>query len=236
MKLSHSSVSMFTECPGKWKFKYVDKLKEKPKHFFSFGKSVHSALEFMYGGEKCPTLTAVLDHYYDNWISEAYKSDKDEAKAKRDGKDMLCAYYARHAKTWRKPLAVEIEFDITINNVRVKGFIDRVDIRPDGTLHVIDYKTGRMWEELKGKVDEQLTLYQIAVEELGMGKVGAVGLLHVPTLKMDGSKRHGDTLVQKLKTKFVETAARITRGEFPYTPSDKACSYCDFKKLCPAWK
>ena len=40
--LSHSSISLYLECPLKYRYKYMDKLPEEPRHFFSFGKSVHS--------------------------------------------------------------------------------------------------------------------------------------------------------------------------------------------------
>lgn len=236
MKLSHSSVSMYNECPGKWKFKYVDKLPEKPKHFFSFGKSVHSALEFMYAGDECPTLVQVLDHYMAKWVSEAYKSAADEEKAKREGTKMLAAYYKKFAKAWAKPLCVETKFDITIDHVRVIGYIDRVDIMPNGKLHIIDYKTGRMWPDKKAPTSEQLSVYQHALEAMNMGMVGKLSLLHVPSLAWDSSPAHAPKLVLALKGKYVRTADAIARGEFPYTPSEKACNFCDFKSRCPAWK
>ena len=44
--LSHSSISMYRTCPQRWKFRYIDKVPEKPRSQFSFGKSVHTALEF----------------------------------------------------------------------------------------------------------------------------------------------------------------------------------------------
>ena len=43
--LSHSSITLYNECPQKYKFRYIDAVPEKPRHFFSFGRSVHSALE-----------------------------------------------------------------------------------------------------------------------------------------------------------------------------------------------
>ncbi len=236
MKLSHSSVSMFTECPGKWRFKYVDKLPEKPKHFFSFGKSVHSALEYMYEGDECPTLTQVLMTYNAKWVSEAYKDAAAEAKAKREGTTMLTAYYKKHATAWRKPLAVEMKFDIAIDHVRVIGYIDRVDVMPNGKLHIIDYKTGRMWDEKKAPTSDQLTTYQYAMEAMGMGQVGKLSLLHVPSLAWDSSPTHGGKLIVALRAKYAAAANSISRGEFPYTPSEKACNFCDFKVHCPAWK
>ena len=46
--LSHSSTSMYLDCPQRFKFRYIDKIPEKPKSFFSFGKSVHAGLEFLF--------------------------------------------------------------------------------------------------------------------------------------------------------------------------------------------
>ncbi|HEV2165588.1 MAG TPA: PD-(D/E)XK nuclease family protein [Thermoplasmata archaeon] len=43
--LSYSSVRAYLECPQRWKFLYVDGLKEAPRGYFSFGRTVHSALE-----------------------------------------------------------------------------------------------------------------------------------------------------------------------------------------------
>ena len=58
--LSHSSISLYLECPQKWKFKYVDKIPEKPRHFFSFGQSCHEALEFFYGAALALAFAYVL--------------------------------------------------------------------------------------------------------------------------------------------------------------------------------
>ncbi len=68
--LSHSSISLFNECPQKYKFKYIDKIPEKPKYFFSFGQSVHLALEYFYGpvltpaAPKAPSLEDLLKHFH----------------------------------------------------------------------------------------------------------------------------------------------------------------------------
>ena len=43
--LSHSSITLYNECPQKYKFRYLDRIPETPRHYFSFGHSVHLALE-----------------------------------------------------------------------------------------------------------------------------------------------------------------------------------------------
>ena len=56
---------MYNECPLRYKLKYVDNIPEKPKHFFSFGQSVHKALEFFYTVKAlpAPTLAELLESY-----------------------------------------------------------------------------------------------------------------------------------------------------------------------------
>lgn len=237
MKLSHSSISMYTDCPKKYEFKYVLGHKEKPKHFFSFGKSVHSALEFMYDAEACPELDDVLEALERNWVSEGYADKKAEDKAKKNGENMLRDYYRKHAPDWVKPLSVEAKFDITVDHVRVIGFIDRVDVGPNGGLHVVDYKTGQSLDVSRIDEDEQMTMYQLAAETIyPESKVDAVSLYHVPSLTLHTAKRRGEELVNALRSKITATANAIASKDFTVKPSEKACSWCDFKPLCPAWR
>ena len=67
--LSHSQITLYLQCPLKYKLKYVEKLKEKPKSYLSFGKSVHTALEYLFASrlQTPPSLDEVL--------GEAVKTD-----------------------------------------------------------------------------------------------------------------------------------------------------------------
>lgn len=234
-KLSHSSVSRYNRCPGAWKFKYIDKIPEKEKHYFSLGKSIHSALEFMYTGNECPPLEDVLEWLNTHWLNAGYKDNKAETKVRRDAEKDLEAFYTKFAPSWVKPLATEIKFNITFGHIKVIGFIDRIDLKPDG-LHVLDYKTGRTWDSGKALTDEQLTMYQYAAEEMFGHSVASVGLLHVSSQWIDLSPRHSDQMVKQLIEKYEGVHKRIINGDFPHTPSDGSCSYCDYKRLCPQWR
>lgn len=235
MKLSHSSISTYNTCPKSYEFKYIQRLPQAPKGYFSLGKSVHSALEFMYQGERCPDLDAVLTHLDTSWLSAGYKDEAAERKAKREAVAMINDYYAKHAAAWRKPLAIELKFDITVDHVRLTGFIDRIDADENNTLHVLDYKTGRELEPGRALDDEQLTMYQMAVEALELGEVGQVSLMHVPTSTWHTAPARDTAAVDRLKRKIVDTADAIARGEYPAKPSEKACGLCDYKASCPAW-
>lgn len=43
--LSYSSFHTYEDCPQRWKFLYIDEIPEAPRSYFSFGRSMHSALE-----------------------------------------------------------------------------------------------------------------------------------------------------------------------------------------------
>lgn len=236
MKLSHSSISTYSDCPKKYQFKYIDKMKEKAKHYFSFGNSIHSALEFMYACEVCPSIEEVLVVYNEGWLSVGYKDLKAEEKAKKEGEGMLRDYHRKHAMGWTKPLSTEAKFDMTVDHVRLTGFIDRVDATETGGLHVIDYKTGKALDVERIDDDEQLTLYQMAVESIYPdAKVTKLTLYHVPSLTEHSAPRRSQEKVDAFKAKIVRTADAIAQGEFKETPNEKACSRCDFKPHCPAW-
>ncbi len=58
--LSYSGFHAYTECPLRWKYLYIDRMPTAPRGYFSFGRSVHSALEeFVKPLTKLSTLGAV---------------------------------------------------------------------------------------------------------------------------------------------------------------------------------
>src|SRR6188472_2873894 len=74
--LSHSSIAMYRTCPQRWKYRYIDKVPEKPRSQFSFGKSVHTSLEFLFAnvGQPWPSLDDVVEHYRTKWLRDGYES------------------------------------------------------------------------------------------------------------------------------------------------------------------
>ncbi len=236
--LSHSSISLYQECPQKYKFRYVDQVPEKPRHFFSFGRSVHSALEFFYGVKTPvpPSLDELLKNYKEVWVHEGYRDPSQEAEYFDEGKRILKAFHDKHAKDFHVPLFVEYGFDFLIEGVPVKGFVDRVDKLADGRLAVVDYKTGKKLATGRLEVDAQLTMYQYACESLLGAEVGELIFYHLPTLKEHRASRRGTQLVDELKSRVVNTAEAITKDKFDPKPDEMVCRWCDYKPICPIFK
>ncbi|MBI4376582.1 MAG: PD-(D/E)XK nuclease family protein [Elusimicrobia bacterium] len=236
--LSHSSLTLYADCPQKYKFKYIDKIPERPRHFFSFGSSVHQALEFFYGvkAPPPPSLEEVLAHYREHWISAGYKDEAQEAEYFEEGRALLSRFYRKHVADFHVPFFVEYQFDIVVEGVPVTGKIDRIDRLGDGCLSILDYKTGKALAADRAQADAQLTMYQLACETLLGAEVGRLSFYHVPSLKEQVSQRHAQAQVSGLRGRIVSTAEAITQGMFEPKPDESKCRWCDYKPLCPVFK
>lgn len=135
---------------------------------------------------------------------------------------------------------------------RLRGFIDRVDRAPEGSVRVIDYKTGGPWgysaREVMAGEKLQLPLYALAAEEaLGLGRVADGFYWHVRHANWHlehASHREWFTLdkvgvreAMDAATAYAWEAVRgARRGAFvPRAPEDGCPSYCPAAGFCPRY-
>lgn len=235
LRLSHSSLTTYNECPLKYRFQYIDKVPRRPKHFFSFGQSVHKALEYFHGDQAMPALRTLLEYFDEHFIHAGYKSEKDEEAAQKLGRKMLTAYWEKHSKGWRPALYTELHFDFTLDWLRITGSIDRMDLHAEG-IEIIDYKTGKEFDKARVERDAQLSLYQLACEVMGHLPIVKLTLYHVPSVTAYSvTPRHPKEQL-KLRAEIFNTAEKIMNGEFEAKPSEPACQWCDYKNICPVWR
>ncbi|MFN2156630.1 MAG: PD-(D/E)XK nuclease family protein, partial [Anaerolineae bacterium] len=133
---------------------------------------------------------------------------------------------------------------------RLRGFIDRVDRAPDGSVRLIDYKTSGPWGYTARAMAEgkklQLPLYALAAEEaLELGTVRDGFYWHVQ--RADWHMEHAQsrawfTLHKVGAREAIEDAVRYAweavrgarRGAFvPQPPEDGCPSYCPAAGFCP---
>jgi len=235
--LSHSSIKMYRDCPQKWKFRYVDKVPDKPRSFFSFGKSVHSGLEFLFDRLKTvpPTLEQTLENFRATWLRDGYETPAQEKWFYQEGERILKGYYVKHSRDFDKVREVELKFTISVEGVPVTGFIDRIDNTTNGGLGIVDYKTGKAFDKSRVRNDPQLTLYQLACETLIGKPVETVTLYHLNSLTALTVPAHSPKMKDDLKTTVLEAARGISDQKFEATPDERGvCKYCDYAQICPA--
>ncbi len=235
--LSYSSISTYNQCPLLYKLKYIDGKKEKEKFYLSWGKSLHGALEFLYGVKvpPPPTLDEVLNHYEENWLSAGYESAEQEDKYRSYGRELLQEFYQTNISHFRLPLAVERRFTLDFGEVKFTGFFDRIDKLEDGTLAILDYKSNREIFNKDYLANAlQLTFYQLAAESLWDLPVSQMTLYHLRSNTPFSTKPRPPAELERARAMIINVADSIKAGKFA-AKENRYCP-CDFPEDCPYYR
>lgn len=228
---------MYQTCPLCYKLQYIDGLKPKDKWYFSFGLTMHQCAEYFFQVRvpPPPTLDELLQFYEQNWRSEGYESAEEEANYKAYGKEMLTTFWEIHSRDFQMPLAVERLFYIDVGGVKLRGYIDRVDKLESGGLAIVDYKTNKELFTIDYlEKDLQLTLYQLAAEQLWQLPVEKLTLYHMRSNTPVSCPSRKPAQLNEAKQLVLDVADKIDRQIFPATENDY-CP-CDFPEHCPYYR
>ncbi len=228
---------MYQTCPLRYKLQYIDRLKPKEKWYFSFGSTIHLCAEHFFRVKvpPPPTLEELLQFYEQSWRPEGYESAEEEANYKAYGREILTAFYEIHSRDFQMPLAVEKLFYIDIGGIKLRGYIDRVDKLASGGLAIVDYKTNKeLFTADYLDKDLQLTLYQIAAEQLWQLPVEKLTLYHMRSNTPVSCPSRGPAQLNDAKQLVLDVADKINGRIFPATENDY-CP-CDFPEHCPYYR
>lgn len=249
-RFSHSKISSFEQCPQKYKFRYIDKIKPKIEKSIEvhLGSCVHHSLEWLYLSVKegkIPTLEDLIVIYSERW-QEKYKPEylivRKELTAKdyfNKGVEFIVNYYLQNQPFSDNTLEVEKEIVITLGEEEYKiwGFIDRLAYNLEtGEYEVHDYKTANsLPSKERIESDRQLALYSIAVKQI-FGNDKEVKLIwHFLAYNKKIEIKKTDEEIEKVKEKTISAIKEIISAkEFPPKKS-RLCDWCEFKDICPAW-
>ncbi len=260
---SHSQITSFLNCPYQYKLGHILNIKPKGSGTFSFGTSIHNTMQKFYtrvqelnhisqgslfdlaipsapqekndGEIKVPTFEELLQMYDASWIQDWYESKRQREDYYKKGKEILKVFYSSQQSNWTVPVSLEGWFKVKVGDYVVNGRIDRIDQLPDGSLEIIDYKTGKSKDKLSSDDKQQLLLYQIAASTLPeyrhLGPVGKLTFYYVND-NIRTSFEASEKDVEKLKEKLETTIDRIKEGDFTPTPGPFVCKYCEFRNIC----
>jgi putative RecB family exonuclease len=243
---SFSRIKSFHQCPLRYRYRYLQGLKEAFRSIESFlGNAVHDVLEWMYSdrdrGSDSDEATT-LEKFAASWSESRDDSvaiiriDDDEECYLKLGREMLVRFLRDTFDRDRsETIALEQRLSVRLSETVVfTGFADRIGRTDQGRLFVIDYKTSKN-EGTGSEFSEglQAPLYAACVLR-NHGEEEVLAGYHY--------LRHGTTRWQQvdreraahLLERFLDLANEAeAAGDFPARPGI-LCAWCGFNAECPA--
>ncbi len=236
--LSGSKIELYQTCPKKFYFTHIRKL-QKPagvSPHLSFDQTLHKTLQMFYRGKKADEpfrldrLFALLDQ---NWDTRGFESPEQEQEFRSLAENGLRLYFERYCQGPSRHIEVDYFFKVDVAGGEYTGKIDRVDRNPDGSIELIDYKSGKApyggIDELERSLAVQMLF--LATDIVWPGKVKRLTFIY---LKDGGSLSvvRNNNEMALAKKRYLDIGEAIYQGKFEPIRSS-ACAYCDFQDTCP---
>src|SRR5688572_20033054 len=184
--LSPSRAADFKTCPLLYRFRTIDRLPERKSLAAVRGTLVHSVLERLYDLPPAGrTVEAAQELLAPAWaelreepgVAELFAVTQDDGaetdpNALESVETWLASagrlverYFTLEDPTRIQPHGREELVEVTLpDGLLLRGYVDRLDLAPNGALRVVDYKTGSTPREaFEGKALFQMTFYEMVL-------------------------------------------------------------------------
>ncbi|SNR50881.1 putative RecB family exonuclease [Blastococcus mobilis] len=258
--LSPSRAADFKTCPLLYRFRTIDRLPERKSLAAVRGTLVHAVLERLYDLPPAGrTVEAAQELIEPAWaelrdepgIAELFETAQDDgAESDANAPESVDAWLASAGKLVEKyfgledPTRIQPEgreelVEVTLpDGLLLRGFVDRLDVAPNGALRVVDYKTGSMPRE----AFEAKALFQMKFYALVLWRTRGVVAAQLKLIYLGD----GDTLTyapdeaellrfeRTLQAIWAAIERAVATGDFRPNKT-RLCGWCDHQAVCPAF-
>lgn len=234
-KISYTQLASYLDCPWKYRYQYVLRLRTYPTHALLFGVTMHEMLRAWLDARRRGQIVTPEELLNTYWRTGGYETRAQEQERRREALAALQELEKEFSAA--QPVTLEQSFEFPLaNGQRVTGRIDRLDETDEQALVVIDYKTGKPKPLREAKKDLQLGIYILAVEALYHRPVAAVTLHYVMQHEKVTVPR-AEFALEEVEQAVNEGAARLAadrhNDSFSPNPTHQTCQFCDYRNLCP---
>jgi putative RecB family exonuclease len=248
--LSPSRAGDFMTCPLMYRFRTLDRLPEEPSPDAVRGTVVHKVLEDLFdlpAADRTPDVAA--DMLVPSWealleaepeVARMFGDEgPDVASWLASCREVLDRYFTLEDPRRLEPSERELYVETVLDSkLLLRGFVDRLDVAPDGRVRVVDYKTGRA----PAAGFEAKALFQMKFYALVLWRTRGVlpSVLQLVYLGNGEILRYepdeDDLLATERKVEAVWRAIVECEETGDWRPSpSKLCGWCSYQAHCPAF-
>ena len=246
--LSPSRAGDFLTCPLMYRYRTIDKLPEQPSVDAVRGTVVHKVLEDLFdlpSVERTPDRAA--DLLVPSWdailaqtpeLAEMFGGEgPDVASWLTSCREVLTRYFTLEDPRRLEPAERESYVEALLDSkLLLRGFVDRIDIAPDGRIRVVDYKTGRApHEAFEAKALFQMKFYALVIWRTRGVVPAMLQLIYLGNgelLRYEPDE--ADLLATERKVEAIWRAISECKESGDWQPNKSGlCSWCSYQSHCP---
>lgn len=247
--LSPSRAKDFLQCPLLFRFRAVDRLPEPPSQAAVRGSLVHAVLEHLFDLPAADRTEESAQRLLDpQWaklsekrpeVATMFTGPEDLGAWLAQARSLLTQYFRmenpRRLEPAERELLVETELS---SGVLLRGFVDRVDVAPNGAVRVVDYKTGKSPKpRFQDEALFQMRFYGLMLWRLQKVVPARLQLVYLGdgrTLAHDPDEGELVAMERELDDLWRTIAATARSGHFAPRRS-RLCDWCSFQARCPGF-
>ena len=247
--LSPSRAADFKTCPLLYRFRTIDRLPEPPTRDQARGTLVHAVLERLFDlppHERTIEQAAAmaLPQWQrlcteDDALAEMFGDSADLANFVDSAVELLRGYFAVEDPRRLQPAERECLVEAVIDGrLLIRGYIDRLDVAPNGALRVVDYKTGGAPREaFEARALFQLKFYALVLWRTRGVVPRALRLIYLKDAEAcDYSPDAGELAAfERTLVALWQAIERATEDRDFRPKPGRLCGWCHHQSLCPAY-
>lgn len=237
------------QCPLLYRYRVIDKLPEPASPAAARGTLVHAALERIFdlpAEQRTPEATiGLLPEQWDQLVEQepefaalcdGGEGVPDLTKWLADAGDLVQRWFTLENPQFLEPAERELYVEAECEGLTLRGYVDRLDVAPDGRLRVVDYKTGRSPSELfEGKALFQMKFYALVLWRT-RGVIPT--MLQLVYLKDAQILRYepveAELVATERKMQALWAAIEVAARNGDWRPKkSRLCSFCHHQDVCP---
>ncbi|WP_030167825.1 RecB family exonuclease [Spirillospora albida] len=245
--LSPSRAGDFMTCPLLYRFRVIDKLPERPSPAAARGTLVHAVLERLYdlptAGRTPDAARAMLDPEWERLLAaepelaELFAGDAERDRWMEQAAAMVERYFTLEDPRRLEPAERELFVETVLDSgLKLRGYIDRVDVAPSGDVRIVDYKTGTAPRaDFEARALFQMRFYALVLWRLRGRVPRLLQLMYLgngEVLRYEPDEADLRATERKVEALWAAIRRAMDTGEWVPRTS-RLCDWCDHQALCP---